>query len=337
MRIPRTYWLGLPFAMSMALFACIKPPSGPIPENIENAMFKSFNKDLIGYVLAPNYRELSASAYRLKQRVNDLCGGKINELDATRSAWKETMLTWQRINWFTLGPVVTNDIYAEFEGNSEDDVKSQNGLRNIGRLLFSDNVHTDIQSTCAVIQQSINQLTHSVDFITTEYKDNRDTFVATYIEGTYPFKNEKQVTEKTIQTWLAHINHIVERKITSALDIEASDEIDLIDSHLTTQSIQANVAALRIAYIGGGKKGLDDILQENNFVDLSYEISRGLAFAEQTAASLPPSFEQAVKTEYGRRTLKNLAIDLEKLHTLIEKDLSQALNLHFGSTDKQIK
>mgnify|MGYP000061139447 CR=1 FL=1 len=338
------------------------------------AAWRIFNIETVENYIIPSYKNLADANSNLYLATQAFCKvlnsssiAQLQEnLTITKNAFHRSMDAWQLIQNVYFGPIEIgirhhsiqfwpdkknhigkqlNKLIASKSGSSltvdgfEKNSVSVKGLPAIERLLFNDaplDKFKENPFSCQVLQGISRYLSDTasslhVEWVTTMLPQFKD---AKQLDGY--FEDDIDAATALLKTLVEPIEVIrdlkLDRPLGSKFDKVKFKRLESWRSQRSLTNLQLNLQSLENFFIGADleRKGLRSLLTVNE----TAEIQNNFKIVESEITKIKVPLEEAILTDLGYRTAKNISVALTKLHKSLEDAIARSgIRLGFNSRD----
>ena len=338
------------------------------------AAWRIFNIETVENYVIPSYKNLANANSNLYLATQAFCkilkSSSIVQLQEnltiTKKAFNRSMDAWQLIQNVHFGPIeigirhhsiqfwpdkknhigkqlnrlitAKNEASLTVDGFEKNSV-SVKGLPAVERLLFNDaplEMFKEKPFTCEVLQGISRYLSDTAtslhdEWVTTMLPQFKD---AKQLDGY--FEDDIDAATALLKTLVEPIEVIrdlkIDRPLGSKFEKVKFKRLESWRSQRSLTNLQLNLQSLEDFFIGtdSERKGLQSLLTRNE----TAEIQNNFKLVKNEIAKIKVPLEEAIQTDAGYRTAKNISIALTQLHKSLEDAIGHSgIRLGFNSRD----
>ena len=347
--------------------------STPTTSTIEQE-FSLWLTDLGNNVILPDYKMLAEKAQALSTASNSFCQLDTpmqTDLVSLRNSWRDANLSWQKIQWVKIGPIldhhrnlrmqqwpegvkyISRDIanllaeqtLVDADYVAKSSVSGQ-GIPALEYLLFPQSTQDTLINLSSDNNQAkrceiVMAISENIFNISTDvyqaWQSSGGNYIHTMTTGTGEFTGPVDVVEEIVTILLEQLEKVKDDKM--LIPLADADDLALTEFYLSDQSlasIKVNIRSFKDIYSAGDGHGFDDILvgflkQQNIANDMTDKVNTAITAVEV----LSGDYSVLLKDDEGRVNIENTIQMLRELRNVISVDFVQAtdINIGFNSND----
>jgi len=342
--------LFLPAALLLSQSVSAAPTTG---------QWQALNVQLSQQHVLPRYQALASSSEQLKLATASLCQhpGEA-QLNASRSAFHQTMDAWQGIQHIQFGPVeflmrnfslqfwpdkknlTSKQLNALLSAKDESSLKADyfrgasiavKGLPALERLLFSDKPLSPYgcQLTYA-IATNVSLMSHE---IAQEWESQQLPRIDSAPDGSDYYEDSIEASTELMKALVEPVEVIRDLKLLRPLHKSAQKakprRSESWRSERSLRNVRINLAALAELYRGSDTSNVKALLQAEGQGALAQTIDSHFRELDQRLAAIDKPLFNAVKDAKGHQQLRDIATQMKALHSELEQAM-QVLEIQLG-------